>query len=103
MKLLGFKIKELRELNWKEFFKRLYEKAITEEDLTGSAAQVAFYFAFALFPLLLFLISLFGIVLESADDLRTEMFFYLRQVMPGSAYELVQATIEEVTENSSGG
>ncbi len=64
---------------------------------------MAFYFSFALFPLLLFLITLFGMVLSSADDLRGELFYYLRQVMPYSAYNLVQTTIKEVTENSSGG
>ncbi len=69
----------------------------------SSAAQVAFYFAFALFPLLLFFVSLFGLVLESAEALRAEMFFYLRQVMPVSAFNLVKTTIDEVTENSSGG
>jgi membrane protein len=69
----------------------------------SSAAQVAFYFAFALFPLLLFIVTLLGIVLESAADLRVELFFYLRQVMPGSASDLVQKTIDEVTQNSSGG
>jgi membrane protein len=42
-------------------------------------------------------------VLESAADLRTELFFYLSQAMPGSASDLVKKTIEEVTENSSGG
>jgi membrane protein len=51
----------------------------------------------------LFLVSLFGIALESANDLKTELFTYLSQAMPGSAYDLVQKTIEEVTENSSGG
>ena len=103
MSILSFTLEELRNLNLKDFAKRLYDKAFNEEDLLSVAAQVAYFFAFALFPLLLFLISLFGIVLESADNLRTEMFFYLRQVMPGSAYELVQQTIGEVTENSSGG
>ncbi len=87
----------------KTFFKRLYQKALFEEDILSTAAQVAFYFSFALFPLLLFLISLFGIILESADDFRGELFFYLRQIMPFSAFELVQKTIQEVTENSSGG
>ena len=87
----------------KTFFKRLYQKALFEEDILSSAAQVAFYFSFALFPLLLFLISLFGIILESADEFRSELFFYLRQIMPYSAFELVQNTIKEVTENSSGG
>jgi membrane protein len=103
MSILSFTIRELRDLNLKNFITRFYTKAFQEEDLMSAAAQVAFYFAFALFPLLLFIISLFGMVLETADDLRTEMFFYLRQVMPGSAYDLVQKTVEEVTENSSGG
>jgi len=103
MAILSFKYKDLLDLNLKNFFYRLYDKAFYEEDLLSSAAQVAFYFTFALFPLLLFLISLFGIVLESADDLRTELFFYLSQAMPGSASDLVKKTIEEVTENSSGG
>ena len=87
---------------FKEFFSRLYEKSF-EEDIFSSAAQVAFYFSFAIFPLLLFLISLIGLVLSSADDLRSELFYYLRQIMPYSAYQLVQTTIKEVTESSSGG
>jgi len=103
MTILSFKLNDLRELTVKDFFKRLYDKSWVEEDLLSSAAQVAFYFAFALFPLLLFLVTLFGFVLESAADLRAEMFFYLRQVMPGSASDLVQKTIDEVTANSSGG
>ena len=103
MTILSFKLNDLRQLSVKDFFKRLYDKSWVEEDLLSSAAQVAFYFAFALFPLLLFLVTLFGFVLESAADLRAEMFFYLRQVMPGSASDLVQKTIDEVTANSSGG
>ena len=92
-----------RNFSFKDFFKRLYQKAFEEEDLMNSAAQVAFYFTFALFPLLLFLISLFGIILTSAEELRSELFLYLRQVMPRSAFDLVQKTIEEVTLNSSSG
>jgi membrane protein len=89
--------------DFKQFFKRFYVKALDEEDLVSNAAQVAFYFTFALFPLLLFLISLFAIILTSADDMRAELFVYLRQMMPVSAYDLVFKTIGEVTENSSGG
>lgn len=86
----------------KQFFTRLYEKAF-DEDIFSSAAQVGFYFMFALFPLLLFLVSLFGIVLEKADDMRAELFNYLRQVMPGSALDLVEKTLTEVVQSSSGG
>ncbi len=87
----------------KKLLSRVYEKSLYEEDILSTAAQVAFYFTFALFPLLLFLVSLFGIILESADEFRAEMFAYLRQIMPYSAYELVQTTLKEVTEGSSGG
>ncbi len=89
--------------SFKDFFIRLYEKAFEEEDLLSSAAQVAFYFTFALFPLLLFLVTLFGFILSAADDLRGELFLYLRQIMPISAFILVQNTISEVTANSSSG
>ena len=102
MSILSFKVQELLNLDLKDFFSRLYTKAFQEEDIMSVAAQVAFYFAFALFPLLLFIISIFGLVLESAADLRAEMFFYLERVMPNSAYDLVTKTIEEVTESSSG-
>ncbi len=103
MAIFNFKYSDLLNINKKEFLYRIYDKAFNEEDLLSSAAQVAFFFVFALFPLLLFLVSLFGIVLESAEDMRMELFFYLRQVLPGSAIDLVQKTIAEVTENSSGG
>jgi membrane protein len=103
MRFLSFTYEDLKKIQIKKFFLRLYKKALDEEDLTSVAAQVAFYFSFALFPLLLFLISVFGIVMGSDNDLRTEMFFYLQQVMPNSAFDLVRKTVEEVAENSSGG
>lgn len=81
---------------------RLYD-VFWEEDVLSRSAQVAFYLSFSLFPLLLFLVNLFGLILGKASDLRLELFSYLRQIMPYSAYDLVQKTILEVTENSSGG
>jgi membrane protein len=85
-----------------DFAKRLYAK-IFDDDIIGNAAQVAFYFSFALFPLLLFLLTLFGYILSSADDFRAEFFTYLRQIMPTSAFTLVDTTINEVMTESSGG
>ncbi len=84
------------------FLKRLYDR-IFDADIFNRAAQVAFYFSFSIFPLLLFLVSVFGIVLESSDGLRSELYVYLYQLMPPSAYRLVQKTVEEVVENSSSG
>jgi membrane protein len=42
-------------------------------------------------------------VITNADDLRNELFATLQRVMPNSAFDLVKSTIQEVTENSSGG
>jgi len=86
----------------KYILSRLYDK-VFEDDIFSSTAQVAFYLSFSLFPLLLFLVNLFGLILGKADDLRLELFSYLRQIMPFSAYQLVQKTIIEVSENSSSG
>jgi membrane protein len=82
--------------------RRVYEK-IMETDVLGNSAQVGFYFSFALFPFLFFLITLFGIILANAEGLRDELFMYLGQIMPSSAFELVRTTLNEVSQNSSGG
>lgn len=87
---------------WKQFFYALYLKAM-ETDIFSRAAQVAFYFSFSLFPLLFFLVSLFGILLDSTDGLKGELYSYIRQIMPGSAFDLVRKTVEEIIESSSGG
>lgn len=91
-----------KKFGWKSFFTRLYRK-IDDDDITGNAAQVAFYFSFSLFPLLLFLLTLFGFLLTNAEKLRANLFSYLQQVMPVSAFELVNTTLTEVASNSSGG
>lgn len=90
------------DLDWKAFFKNFYQK-VMDTNVMNNAAQVAFYFSFAFFPLLLFLISLLGMVLESTDSLQASIYNYLAQIMPASAYDLVHTTLTEIIENSSGG
>jgi membrane protein len=85
-----------------KFIVRLYQKAF-HDDIFSRAAQVAFYFSFSIFPLLLFLVTLFGLILDSTSEYQNELFGYLRQIMPKTAYELVKNTIIEVTQNSSAG
>lgn len=79
----------------------IYQRSI-KQDIFSSAAQVAFYFSFAIFPLLLFLVTLLGIVLGSAKHFRADLYYYLASVMPVSAFELVRSTIEEISSKSSG-
>ena len=86
----------------KSFGKRLYEK-INDDDILGNAAQVAFYFSFALFPLLLFLMTLTGIIISNKAEFQSQLFAILGEVMPKSAFDLVQKTLTEVTSNATGG
>ena len=87
--------------DFRDFGTKLWQK-VGDDDILGNAAQVAFYFSFALFPLLLFLMSLLGIILSDKEQLQTELFTILSQVMPQSAFDLVRETLDEVTEKSSG-
>jgi membrane protein len=89
-------------IGYKELFDRLRQK-MSDDDIIGNAAQVAFYFTFALFPLLLFLMTLFGIILNDKQDLQAQLFDMLGRVMPASAYDLVRQTLDEVTSRASGG
>ena len=75
---------------------------LSEADVINKAAQVAFFFTFSVLPLLIFITSLFGLIVDSSDALREELFTYLRHVMPDSAYYLVRSTLIEIISASSG-
>lgn len=85
-----------------KFSVRLYEKAF-HDDIFSRAAQVAFYFSFSIFPLLFFLVTLFGLILDNTEEYQRQLFDYLRQIMPRTAFELVRNTIVETAQNSSTG
>lgn len=88
--------------DWKHFSARLYARTF-EADIFNRAAQVAFYFSFAVLPLIYFLVSLFGLMIESSEGLRGELFSYMRQILPSSVFDLVRKTIDEIVANSTGG
>lgn len=87
---------------WQSFAKRVWAD-IQKDDIFGRAAQLSYYFLLALFPLLLFLTSVIGLLLGSGTGLRHSLFNYLGKVLPGSASQLVSATMFEVSSASGGG
>src|SRR4029453_16881461 len=89
-------------LKWKELVKRVISE-IQSDDVFGRAAQLAYYFLLALFPLLLFLTSVIGLVLGSGTGVRHALFAYLSRVLPGSASNLVDSTMYEVMAVTGGG
>ncbi len=91
-----------RRLVSKDFLWRVWAR--TEEDeILGRAAQLSYYFLLALFPLLLFLVTLFGYMAGAGSHLRHKLITYLGNVMPDSAFQLVVSTIDQVTDARGGG
>ncbi|HEY6187855.1 MAG TPA: YihY/virulence factor BrkB family protein [Pyrinomonadaceae bacterium] len=89
-------------LSWMDLGKRVWGE-IQEDDVFGRAAQLAYYFLLALFPLLLFLTSTIGLIMGSGTGLRHSLFNYLSKVLPGDAFKLVDSTMFEVSQSSGGG
>src|SRR5437879_9600849 len=85
----------------KNFLARVWARA-EEDEIFGRSAQLSYYFLLALFPLLLFLITLFGYLDGAGTHLRHKLISYLGDVMPSSALHLVIVTIDDIT-NATGG
>ncbi len=88
--------------DWKQLARRVWSD-IGKDKIFGRAAQLAYYFLLALFPLLLFLTSVIGMIMGSGTGLRHSLFNYLSKVLPGSASQLVSTTMFEVSNASGGG
>ncbi len=72
-----------------------------KDDVFGHAAQLAFYFLFALFPMLIFLAALVGYL--PMPHLLEQLLKYLSQVLPPTALVLVGQTLNEITQQPRGG
>jgi membrane protein len=85
-----------------KFSARLWAR-MNDHDIFGRAAQLSYYFLLALFPLLLFLMSLLGYFAQAGSDLRNKLLTYLATVMPYSAVTLVHTTLDEISQSAGGG
>ncbi len=86
----------------RSFSRRLWTR-INDHDIFGRAAQLSYYFLLALFPLLLFLVTLLGYFAEAGSNLREKLLSYLATVMPYSAITLVHTTLDEISAARGGG
>ncbi|HKX32635.1 MAG TPA: YihY/virulence factor BrkB family protein [Blastocatellia bacterium] len=85
-------------LTFKKLTLRTWNEAI-EDNVYSRAAELAYYFLLALFPMLIFLSSLIGFLPEAQEKL----FVALARVVPGEAMGLIYQTIRDVVQNRSGG
>lgn len=89
-------------MDWKTFAGRIWTR-INDHDLFGRAAQLSYYFLLAVFPLLLFLVTLLGYFAEAGSDLHNKLLSYLSTVLPSSSVMLIHTTLNEITKARGGG
>jgi len=78
-------------------------KSIIEDRIFGHAAELGFYFLFALFPTLFSASSLLGLIARSATHIYGRLLYYLALLIPTQAFGIVLQTFNETTEHSTSG
>ncbi|HUB30387.1 MAG TPA: YihY/virulence factor BrkB family protein [Terracidiphilus sp.] len=82
--------------------RRIWKSALADR-LFGHAAELGFYFLFALFPTLLCGASILGLVARSAHQISDRLLEYLRLVIPTSALATVLNTFNETAAAATSG
>ena len=74
---------------------------IESDEVMDRAASLAYYFVFALFPTLLFLTTLLGLI--PIPGLMDSLFEYVNRTLPADAASMLQRTLAEIQRNARGG
>ena len=83
-----------------ELFARVWRE-IQKDEISDRAAALSYYFLFALFPALLFLTALLGLL--PIPDLMDRFMGYFAQALPDDAASVVRKTLTEVIRGARGG
>ncbi|HEY3627499.1 MAG TPA: YihY/virulence factor BrkB family protein [Terracidiphilus sp.] len=78
-------------------------RSIMEDRIFGHAAELGFYFLFALFPTLFSASSILGLIAHSATRIYDHLLHYLALVIPTQAFGVVLRTFNETTAHSTPG
>ena len=78
-------------------------RAFNDNFLLDRSAGLAINFILAMFPLLLFLLTILGMFAARGTALRTNLIQYLAEVLPPAGFQVVSHTLAEVTKNAGGG
>lgn len=76
---------------------------ILANNVLGHAAELAFYFLFALFPLILIVITSFGLFAADRIELQKNLLSYFADLLPPIAFNLLQTVVNEVAAHASSG
>lgn len=88
-------------LTWGQIFRRTFDEAFWKDNCLGMAAQLAYYFFFALFPALLVLVALASYF--PVHTLVDDMFRTLGGFVPPEVLALITDQLEKISEGEEGG
>jgi membrane protein len=77
--------------------------SFNEDNLLSRAAELGYYFLFALFPTLVSAAAIVGLIARSAADIYVKLLNYLALVVPHDAFQMVLDTFNQTTLHASGG
>ncbi|MBV8672664.1 MAG: YihY/virulence factor BrkB family protein [Acidobacteriaceae bacterium] len=77
-------------------------RKLGEDELSTRSAALSYYFLLSLFPMLLFVVSLLGLLAGPGSQLRESITAALGRLAPGSASALVHNVVTQTSTNSSG-
>jgi membrane protein len=77
--------------------------AFIDDNLVARAAELGYYFLFALFPTLVFASSILGLAAKRTNVVYIALLHYLSIVIPNSAFQMVMDTFNQTTQSATGG
>ena len=78
-------------------------RAIAQDELFARASGLAFDFVLALFPLMVFMLALFGLFESHGSQLLSSLLSYFADFLPSAASQLFDGIVDELAKNSGGG
>lgn len=91
--LQGVPVREIAKRTWNSMF---------NDNLFGGAAELGYWFLFALFPTLVSASAIVGLAARSAAENYDRLLHYMSLVIPPSAYTIVLETFRQITSHSNG-
>jgi membrane protein len=76
---------------------------IFANDVFGRAAELAFCFLFSLFPLILVMMTLFGLFSSRSIELQNNLLSYFAAILPSEAFQLLRKVAEELAAHATRG
>lgn len=74
-----------------------------DDDVFGQAAQLSYYFLLAIFPFLLFLTTLLGLLAHTGSEVYENLLSYAREMLPYTAFQLVNDTLKQIQSGAGRG